>query len=91
MNYSELTKKQKKQVIEESGYSAEDLESEDPYFIPCFEFETYTQELAEDIGAIGKDSRWPINCIDWEQASLELKMDYSEVEIDGQSYYFRAW
>ena len=29
-------------------------------------FEDYAQELAEDIGAISRDTQWPLNCIDWE-------------------------
>lgn len=52
-------------------------------------FETYAQELAEDIGAIKADATWPNNCIDWEQAARELRMDYSAVEFDGVTYWTR--
>ena len=52
-------------------------------------FQEYAQELAEDIGAIPKDASWPCTCIDWEQAARELRMDYSSVEYDGVTYWYR--
>lgn len=52
-------------------------------------FEDYAQELAEDIGAIPKDLTWPAYCIDWERAAHDLKMDYTSVEFDGETYYCR--
>ncbi len=52
-------------------------------------FTEYAQELAEDIGAINKDAAWPACHIDWEAASDALKMDYSEAEFDGVTYYYR--
>lgn len=52
-------------------------------------FQEYAQELAEDIGAINSDATWPNNCIDWEQAARELKVDYSTVEFDGVTYWYR--
>lgn len=55
----------------------------DSYFV------TYAQELAEDIGAINPDAAWPANCIDWEQAARELRMDYTSVEFDGVTYWVR--
>ena len=51
-------------------------------------FETYAQELAEDIGAIGRDLAWPANCIDWERAARELQMDYSSAEFGGVDYWY---
>jgi len=53
-------------------------------------FEDYVRELAEDIGAIPKDSKWPCTCIDWEQAAEELKQDYTSVDFNGVTYYMRA-
>ncbi|WP_429498799.1 hypothetical protein ACQUFY_05740 [Robbsia andropogonis] len=53
-------------------------------------FETYAQELAEDIGAVQPDMKWPYTCIDWEQAASDLKVDYMEVDIDGVAYLMRA-
>jgi len=51
--------------------------------------ETYARELAEDIGAIGRDADWPATYIDWERATAALLADYSSVEIDGETYYYR--
>ncbi len=53
-------------------------------------FQDYAMELAEDCGMIPKDLAWPCTCIDWEQACRELKMDYTEVDFDGVSYFMRA-
>lgn len=52
-------------------------------------FETYAQELADDIGAINKDQNWPNNCIDWEEAARQLQQDYTSVEFDGVTYWIR--
>lgn len=52
-------------------------------------FQDYAQELAEEIGAIPKNNRWPCTCIDWEQATRELRMDYNSVEYDGVTYWYR--
>ena len=52
-------------------------------------FEDYAEELAEDIGAINRDASWPNNCIDWERAARELLQDYSSVEFDGVTYWYR--
>ncbi len=52
-------------------------------------FRDYAQELAEDIGAINADASWPMRCIDWDQATRELRSDYTPVEIDGTTYWTR--
>lgn len=52
-------------------------------------FEDYAEELAEDIGAINREASWPNNCIDWERAARELQQDYSSVEFDGVTYWYR--
>jgi hypothetical protein len=52
-------------------------------------FETFAEELAEDIGAIDSNATWPLNCIDWEQAASDLQMDYTSVEFDGVTYWIR--
>jgi hypothetical protein len=46
-------------------------------------------QLAEDIGAINGDATWPNNCIDWDQAAKELRMDYTAVDFDGITYWIR--
>ncbi len=53
-------------------------------------FETYAEELAEDIGAIGKDTQWPLSYIDWEAAANALKQDYTCVDFDGVEYWIRS-
>src|SRR5688572_17796193 len=52
-------------------------------------FKDHARELAEDIGAIKEDAGWPARCIDWEQAASELQGDYSSVEYEGVTYWYR--
>jgi hypothetical protein len=52
-------------------------------------FKEYAMQLAEDIGAINGDATWPNNCIDWDQAAKELRMDYTAVDFDGITYWIR--
>ena len=52
-------------------------------------FTEYAQELAEDIGAIDRNAKWPNDCIDWERAARELQYDYTSVEFDGVTYWVR--
>ena len=52
-------------------------------------FKTYAMDLAEDIGAINFDATWPNNCIDWDKAARELRMDYTAVTFDGVDYWTR--
>ena len=52
-------------------------------------FQEYAQYLAEDCGMVDTHARWPMNCIDWEQAAQELQMDYSSIEIRGFTYWYR--
>lgn len=58
--------------------------------IPESEFEDYARDLAEDIGAVSGDKKWPATCIDWEEAARELKYDYSACEYQGTTYYYRS-
>ncbi len=53
-------------------------------------FETYAQDLADDLGYIKADVHWPYNCIDWERAARELQMDYTSVDFDGVDYWIRS-
>lgn len=52
-------------------------------------FEDYARQLAEDVGAIHSDAKWPCTCIDWKEAADELKQDYSAIEFDGITYWTR--
>jgi antirestriction protein len=49
----------------------------------------FAQQLAEDIGAIQENASWPYSCIDWDQATRELMMDYSSTRHNGKLYIFR--
>ena len=51
--------------------------------------ENYAREIAVELGEIINDIHWPATHIDWKAASEELAMDYSEVEFDGVTYYYR--
>ncbi len=52
-------------------------------------WEEYAEELAEDIGSIDRDASWPNNHIDWKAAAEELSIDYTTIEIDNTTYYYR--
>ena len=58
-------------------------------FIADSYFVAYAQELAEDIGAIGRDLPWPACHIDWDAAADALKMDYTSVDLDGRTFWAR--
>jgi len=47
--------------------------------------EEFAQDMAENIGEVPTETRWPHYCIDWERAARELMYDYSEEA----GYYFR--
>ena len=51
-------------------------------------FTEYTQNLAEECGMVDTNARWPMTCIDWEQAARELQMDYSSIEIRDTTYWY---
>lgn len=52
-------------------------------------FQDHAEELADDIGAINREASWPHNCIDWARAARELQQDYTAVEFDGVTYWYR--
>ena len=52
-------------------------------------FKDYAQELADDIGAISREAKWPNNHIDWDADAEELKQDYTSVTFDGVDYWVR--
>lgn len=51
-------------------------------------FTDYCQELCEDIGAVPRDLPDYI-AIDWDVTARNLMVDYSTVEIDGVTYFYR--
>lgn len=52
-------------------------------------FKEYARQLAEEIGEYDPQAQWPLNCVDWERAARELQIDYSTVEINGVTYWYR--
>lgn len=52
-------------------------------------FETFAQEEAESLDLIKSNASWPHTCIDWEQAAQELQVDYTTVDFDGVTYWYR--
>ncbi len=57
-------------------------------FIPENDFKDYAEELAYDIGVVNRDSQITVY-IDWESWADDVKMDYSVVEFDGDTYWWR--
>jgi hypothetical protein len=56
----------------------------DSYFID------YAQSYAEDIGLVSDTATgWPFDYIDWERAADALQMDYTSVDYDGITYWYR--
>lgn len=53
-------------------------------------FREYAEQLADDLGAVDRDARWPVCYIDWDAAADALKQDYSSVDFDGVTYWIRA-
>jgi hypothetical protein len=52
--------------------------------------ENYAREFADDCGMLNKDKdSWPYTCIDWMKATEEFKQDYSSIEIDKITYWYR--
>lgn len=52
-------------------------------------FHEYAQQFAEDIGAVSGSEKWPLNCIDWDQAAKDLQMDYTSIDFGGVTYWVR--
>lgn len=52
-------------------------------------FPEYALELARDMGAISDSTEWPAMYIDWDKAADDLKQDYSSVEYEGTTYWYR--
>lgn len=59
------------------------------YLISEDNFTEHAEQMAEDIGAIERSASWPCNHIDWNRAAEDLKCDYSTVDYDGETYYYR--
>ena len=51
-------------------------------------FEEYVEEMLKDCGELPRDIPWYI-IIDWEQTAKNVKMDYSEIDLNGHTYLAR--
>ena len=74
-----------KEIIEKMGSAAT---REHETLIRESYWEDYVEQLCEEIGDIPKDLPAYIH-IDWKWTAREIAMDYSTVELDGISYYYR--
>lgn len=52
-------------------------------------FKDYAYGYAEDMGLISQNIQWPNTCIDWAGAARELQVDYTEIEVDGVTFWVR--
>ena len=52
-------------------------------------FREYAEDLARDCCDMKSASEWPFRHIDWDAAADELKIDYSEIDFGGESYWIR--
>jgi antirestriction protein len=50
----------------------------------------FAKSLADDLGLLDTQLRWPANCIDWEQATRELFCDYWSAPSLGGVHVFRS-
>lgn len=51
-------------------------------------FEDYAREKPSDWYSDYDETRWPFNCIDWSEAVVEFRQDYTEIEFDGETFWF---
>lgn len=64
----------------------------EPTAIAEDEFEDYAQELADDLGYARDSASNPLmGFIDWEGWAESLKVDYTEVTFEGDTYLIRAY
>lgn len=69
-----------------------DYASNEATMIPEEEFEDYAQDFAYDVGFAKRADDNPLHMyIDWERWADDLKIDYTEVTFDGQTYLLRAY
>lgn len=60
-------------------------EFEENYYGKFDSDEDFARELADSVGALQEENRWPYTCIDWEQAAREIMYDFCEQH----GHYFR--
>lgn len=50
-------------------------------------FPTYARKVAEEVGLIDVNAKWPNNHINWERAAEELREDWQSVDAFGAVYW----
>ena len=79
----------KQELLEQAEELSDVLQSTAAdFFVRENRFQEYAMFLAEEPGI--DTTGWPYSCIDWVKAARELRMDYSAVVIDGETYYARS-
>lgn len=83
-----------KELLNElKGYGGDEEWRGDWYpitLISEYEFSDYCRELLEDCGEIPTGLPWYIESnINWDGVADDIKIDYSEVEYNGLTYYYR--
>jgi hypothetical protein len=58
-------------------------------FIKDSYFEDFAEDEADQLGLVEDRWKWPYCCIDWQKAAEQLQQDYSSVEFDGETYWYR--
>ena len=74
------------------GYGGDEQWRGDWYPITLIDdvmFQTYAEDLADELGLVNDNPQWPYTCIDWEQAARELREDYTSVSVAGREYWYR--
>lgn len=72
------------------GSDLKDYARNESTLVPESEFQDYAEELADDIGMVDKDSAI-YHYVNWEKWADALKMDYTEVQFDGETYLIRSY
>ena len=78
-------------LLRACGDGIETVAENESLMIPEGNFKEYAQKLADDLGLTSKGDSWPLNCIDWDEATDELASDYSTVKVNGTTYLFRSY
>lgn len=92
-------------LLSDIGYSADESDADDvsselqrigdgyePTLIAEDHFEKYCEELCSDLGYLPDELPSFISSnIDWSGVADDLKVDYNEVELDGETYFIRSF
>jgi hypothetical protein len=82
--------KKLRDLKDEIGERGGKISEDNGPFIDEADFTAYAQQMAEEVGDIDRNVRWPYTCIDWDCAAKELKYDYTSVDWEGTTYYYLA-